>query len=168
MKLDIGNRLLLAFRELLTADQDIAALVGQRVWWYGDETHRAAYPCILVNIPASAPSGIAELGWEEVHLQLLASTYRPDDKGLETLRALVGLLRGFVRRRNLPAELTATTAAKTAESALTVVDARYENDVEQEEGHSTQIYAGITIQVTCAPHNAGVSPGQDTHTGDNP
>ncbi len=154
MKLDMEERLLGAFSELLLADTDIAGVVGDRVWWYGDASHRATYPCILLNLPDATVSGIMELGWYEMHLQILASVYQPDDKSLSTLRALEGMIRGFCQQTDLPSQLTGTTYARKWTHPLTVVDARIENDVADEQGQQGQIYAGTTLVVVCAPHNA--------------
>lgn len=157
MKLDMEERLLGAFSELLLADSDIAAAVGDRVWWFGDASHRAAYPCILLNLPDATVSGIMELGWYEMHLQLLASVYQPDDKNLAALRSLEGMIRGFCQQTDLPAQLTATQYATNPDHPLTVVDARIENDVADDQGQQGQIYAGTTLVVVCAPHNAGAA-----------
>lgn len=158
VRLDMEERIFRAFRELLEADTDIYRIAGERVWMYGDASHKAEYPCVLVNIPASTVSGMMELGWYEIHVQLLAAVYRPDDKDLSFLRELEGYIRGFCQQTNLPALLTATRAATRASTQLTVVDARIENDVPDEEGQQTQIYAGTSLMVTCAPYNENVRP----------
>ena len=152
-KLDMEERLRGAFTELIAADGDFAELVGTRIWMFGDASHKATYPCILFNTPDSAPSGLMEMGWYEIHLQILGAVFRPDDKDLSTLRTLEGLIRGFCQQADLPAQLTGTMYARRWSHPLTVVDARIENDVAEEDGSQSQIYSGTTLAVVCAPFN---------------
>ena len=161
MILDVQRRLELAFRELCLADPDIASFAGERIYTYGDQSHKAAYPCVLFNTVDANPSGDWRTGWYTVHFQLLGATYRPDDKDKAVMRQLVGALLGLCQRTDLAEALSSTRSARTPATAIHVENVAYENDVQDEDGQNGQIYSGVCVAVLCAPHTPDpLSPGE--------
>jgi len=161
MILDVQRRLELALRELVAADPDIASFAAARIYTFGDQSHRADYPCVLFNLVAYDLSGHFRAGWWNLRIQILGSTYRPDDKDKTTLRRLVGAIAGFCQRTDLVEAVNATVSARTPETALTVRDIRIDDGVPDEDGATGQIYAGVGLAVVCAPHTENpLSPGE--------
>lgn len=158
MILDVQRRLEAAFAELLRSDPDVEELAEGRVWTLGDASHRAAYPCVVLNTVSHFPAGKTETGWYEFRFQLLGSTFRSDDKSKAVMRALVGALTAVAQRTTLCADLNATDSAVSANSALTVAHVRIDGGVQDEDGDAGQIYSGLTLAVVCAPFTRTPKP----------
>lgn len=152
MILDVQRRLEAAFAEVLRADADVAAIASDRIWVFGDATHKSAFPCVLLNTVSHIPAGKAETGWYDFRIQLLGSTFRADDRNKSVMRSLVGALWAVAQRTTLRSDLNYTASATAEASALTVADVRIDGGVQDEDGDTGQIYSGLTLAVVCAPH----------------
>lgn len=147
--LDVENRVYLAFRELLLATADIAAVVSTRVYRHGSAQHISVLPAVTINIPSCAGFE-SMLGWYKTVVQLVANIHIRDDENLDGLNGLVGKLRGFCQSGTLETSLNNTTTAKATTTALTVVDAEYDDVFEGEENGNARAI-GATVTVVCRP-----------------
>ncbi len=118
--LDIERRVEEAALELLREYDALKGATGNvpaRIRVRMDTEAAADYPCATVNAVGFAEFG-ERTGWYKGALQLGAMTYRPDDKDAKAVKAVLGALRGWAQRKDLPAALNATVAAGTQETEI--------------------------------------------------
>jgi hypothetical protein len=154
-KLDVENRLELAAHELLAAEADLIAAVGDvariRVGYAGDVD--VDYPCCYVHA-VNFTEETSRTGWYSGLMRLGACTYRADDSTLSTAKAILGWLRGFAQLSDLVTQLNGTTSATTAATALTVAHVTLAEAMAYEMQPGTRVVElALEPWVLCRPSN---------------
>lgn len=147
--LDVENRVTKATVELLKADSALSSVVASRIYKYGDQTHKAVYPCVTVQIVNCLPFGFRE-GWYRVTANLIAESYIHDDKDGAVLFQVAGRLRGIFQSKDSAAALNGTASARAAETALTSVEIELVDSYEENDRTNIRANA-IVVAVVCRP-----------------
>lgn len=149
MNIDVENRVIAVLQELLLADSNITALTANRIYPHASQAHKAAYPCVTIQMTSCAPFGPKQ-GWYKPTVNLMAHTHIHDDKDTSTLRSLAGLIRGLLQDARLVNTMNKSAAAQTAATELTVMDAEL-NDTFEEESEANVRSIGHEIVVVARP-----------------
>ena len=148
MNLDVKNRIIKAFIELVASIPAVVSIAGTRIYKSGDASHKAEYPSVTVDVPSCFPFD-ARQGWYRATVNLVSNVHAMDDKPLDVRDQLQGLLVGIVQNGRIELDLNATATARTDATALTVVEAEMVDLFEEDEGNVRS--AGVSVYVTARP-----------------
>jgi len=151
--LNVEKRLEDAAIELLAAYADLTGVTGfVRVQRYEDASLDAAYPIAAVRCMAVAEHG-HHTGCYQCGLELVALSYKLDDKAKTIVREVLGALRGWVQQDDVIAQLNATASATADATKLTVIDVLLEDAAYDSEALEPRNYNEYVMPATivCRP-----------------
>jgi hypothetical protein len=149
MNIDVENRVIAVLQELLLADSNITALTANRIYPHASQAHKAAYPCVTIQMTSCAPFGPKQ-GWYKPTVNLIAHTHIHDDKDTSTLRSLAGLIRGLLQDARLVDTMNKSAAAQTAATELTIMDVEIAGSFSEESDQNARTL-GLEIMLVMRP-----------------